>query len=110
MATQKTGATNKSRAIKIEDLLSKEREMGPTTYANHVQFTVTPQEILVDFHLIHPGINGQDFRAQHMQRLVLPYGMGRAMVTALSNLLDQTETDRAAGLLDPQPPEEASKP
>lgn len=68
----------------------KESESG--VYANHARFSITGNEIVVDFYLISSAFKkGEKPKSIHVKRVLLPVGLGKGFATGLANAIANFE-------------------
>jgi len=81
----------------IVDILSKAASdpENPDVYANHVQLAVTTGEIILEFYYLHPTnlVGNMKVSATLKQRVIVPHGLGKAIVTTLANTIAIYEKD-----------------
>jgi hypothetical protein len=65
---------------------------GPGLYANQAHFSVTQNEIIMDFYVIGPSTTGETKpELIRVQRILLPNGIGKGFVTGLANAIAKYE-------------------
>ena len=89
MPTQKQKTVN----ISVEDLLNKVTLSDkPDIYSNHIQVSISSNEMFLDFYYISP-ISGKQPKITHVQRVVAPVAMTKGLASALANIVAQYEDD-----------------
>jgi hypothetical protein len=78
----------------IRDLLDSAQSLvtGPGLYANEARFSVSQNEIIIDFYAIGPSARAiKEPEPIHIQRILLPIGIGKGFVTGLANSIARFE-------------------
>lgn len=90
MATPKT-----KTEITTSELLAKAKPANnPDFYANHIQVSISSNELFIDFYYISPVVGSSSKpTAQHIQRTVSPIGMAKGLASALANIVAAYEAE-----------------
>jgi hypothetical protein len=107
MATEKS--PKNVREINLAGLIAKVKELGPSTYSNHMQCLITSHEIFLDFYSVTPNPNADNVEVKHVQRIILPLDLGKGTATALANVIAIYEEDHHITLPSSRSPQEDDK-
>ena len=107
MATEK--GSKGSKEISLTAMMAKIKELGPSTYANHMQCLITSHEIFLDFYSVTPNPNADNIEVKHVQRIILPLDLGKGTATALANVIALYEEDHHTTLPSSRSPQEDDK-
>lgn len=79
--------------IDVSDLIEKaEKTFASDVYANHIQVTLTANELLLDFYYISPQPHkAEPVKMLHIGRMISPVGMAKGLATALANVVANHE-------------------
>lgn len=84
----------KSEYTAAELLPKAKPSESPDIYANHIQVSVSGNEIFLDFYYISPNISDpQKPTIQHIQRTVSPIPLAKGLATAIANVVAMFEKD-----------------
>lgn len=94
--------------IPTNDLLAKAKPAdNPDLYANHIQVSISANELFIDFYYISPVVgNATKPIAKHIQRTISPIGMAKGLASALVNIVAIHEAEHNVTLpstRDPDP-------
>jgi len=80
-------------------------------YANHVQVVTSTNEVIVDFFLLAPSVEGGQISPvhRHTQRIVLPLNTMKGLVTALANVIANWEAETKMSLPNTRAPDPNDK-
>lgn len=80
-------------------------------YANHVQVVTSTNEVIVDFFLLAPSVEGGQVSPvqRHTQRIVLPLNTMKGLVTALANVIANWEAETKMSLPNTRAPDPNDK-
>jgi hypothetical protein len=67
---------------------------SPDIYANHAQFTITVNEIIIDLYKIFPDHKSKiGVSSERLQRVFIPHSLGKGFVEGLANAIQNYQDD-----------------
>lgn len=106
MPTKKTPASE----ISVASLLAKAgKAYDHDIYANHIQMTITANELFVDFYYISPASGKSTPNTEHVQRAILPMNVAKGLATALANVVAKYEAENNITLPNSRDPDPDDK-
>jgi Protein of unknown function (DUF3467) len=104
--------TKISKTLSIPEAVKKAESIAQDSgiYSNYVQFSVTTNEIILDFYYLVPPISDMSsVKATHLQRVIVPHTIGKAFAKTLGNVISTYEEEQGIKFTDIVSPDETPK-